>query len=77
MFVSAHYAGNDLVPKFQQGEFWKKVYGPVFVYLNKNDGLDPLALWNDAKMQVCAESCQLYTCGEKKYEFVYFFSDVD
>lgn len=54
MFVSAHYAGSDLVPKFQQGEFWKKVYGPVFIYLNKNDGLDPLALWNDAKTQVCA-----------------------
>lgn len=54
MFVSAHYAGSDLVPKFKQGELWKKVYGPIFIYLNTNDGADPLALWNDAKAQVCA-----------------------
>ncbi|KAK1391735.1 hypothetical protein POM88_010791 [Heracleum sosnowskyi] len=55
MFVSAHYAGSDLVPKFKQGEFWKKVYGPVFIYLNTNDGLDPLALWNDAKTHMSIE----------------------
>lgn len=53
MFVSAHYSGEDLVPKFNVGEAWKKVFGPVFVYCNSAfDGDDPLSLWDDAKMQV-------------------------
>ncbi|KAL5556619.1 hypothetical protein UlMin_038855 [Ulmus minor] len=34
VFVSAHYAGQDLVLKFKEGEAWKKVYGPVSIYLN-------------------------------------------
>jgi magnesium-transporting ATPase (P-type) len=29
---AAHYAGQDLVPKFRAGELWKKVFGPVFIY---------------------------------------------
>ncbi|KAI7738655.1 hypothetical protein M8C21_021952, partial [Ambrosia artemisiifolia] len=50
VFVGAHYAGDDLVPKFGQGEPWKKVFGPVFIYLNSVfDGQDPLSLWDDAK----------------------------
>lgn len=53
MFHSAHYAGEDLVPKFGQGEPWKKVFGPVFIYLNSvTSGEDPLTLWQDAKKQV-------------------------
>ncbi|KAJ0786442.1 putative rhamnogalacturonan endolyase [Helianthus annuus] len=53
VFVGAHYAGDDLVPKFGQGEPWKKVFGPVFIYLNSvMDGQDPLTLWDDAKRQV-------------------------
>ncbi|KAL6995215.1 rhamnogalacturonan endolyase [Sarracenia purpurea var. burkii] len=53
MFLSAHYAGDDLVPKFEQGEAWKKVFGPVFIYLNSvMSGDDPLVLWEDAKIQV-------------------------
>ncbi|KAL8115538.1 hypothetical protein AgCh_022151 [Apium graveolens] len=52
MFLSAHYAGEDLCPKFEQGEPWKKVFGPVFIYLNSiMDGKDPLTLWDDAKTQ--------------------------
>ncbi|CAN1159366.1 Rhamnogalacturonate lyase [Linum perenne] len=34
MFLSAHYTGEELVPKFGQGEEWKKVFGPVFIYFN-------------------------------------------
>ncbi|KAL2529647.1 Rhamnogalacturonan endolyase [Forsythia ovata] len=34
MFVSTHYDGEDLVIKFGKGERWKKVFGPIFVYLN-------------------------------------------
>lgn len=56
MFLSAHYAGDDLVPKIGQGEAWKKVFGPVFIYLNTvvvgESGDDALTLWEDAKTQV-------------------------
>lgn len=53
VFLSAHYSGEDLVPKFNAGEAWKKVFGPVFIYLNSSyDGGDPLKLWEDAKLQV-------------------------
>jgi len=53
VFLSAHYAGEDLVPKFNAGEAWKKVFGPVFIYLNSSyDGSDPLKLWDNAKQQV-------------------------
>lgn len=53
MFLSGHYAGQDLVPKFRNGEPWKKVFGPVFIYLNSAPiGDDPFWLWEDAKIQV-------------------------
>ncbi|GFP84101.1 rhamnogalacturonate lyase [Phtheirospermum japonicum] len=56
VFLSAHYTGDDLVPKFGEGEPWKKVFGPVFVYLNSvMDGDDPLTLWDDAKRQMLVE----------------------
>ncbi|XP_070056243.1 uncharacterized protein [Nicotiana tomentosiformis] len=56
VFLSAHYAGEDLVPKFGDGEPWKKVFGPVFIYLNYvNEGEDPLTLWEDAKEQMLIE----------------------
>ncbi|XP_051126644.1 probable rhamnogalacturonate lyase B [Andrographis paniculata] len=52
MFVSAHYGGEDVVIKFEEGEAWKKVFGPIFMYLNSTaDGADPLTLWEDAKSQ--------------------------
>lgn len=53
MFLSAHYGGDDLVMKLRPDEPWKKVFGPVFFYLNclpSGDG--PLKLWEDAKQQV-------------------------
>lgn len=54
IFLSTHYAGQDLVPKFRNGEPWKKVFGPVFLYLNSTKaGDDPFWLWEDAKIQVC------------------------
>ncbi|PHT84388.1 hypothetical protein T459_12831 [Capsicum annuum] len=53
MFHSAHYAGEDLVSKFGLGEPWKKVFGPVFIYLNSvTSEKDPLTLWEDAKEQM-------------------------
>uniref|UniRef100_A0A2P2INM9 rhamnogalacturonan endolyase n=2 Tax=Rhizophora mucronata TaxID=61149 RepID=A0A2P2INM9_RHIMU len=57
MFHSAHYAGKDLVPRFRAGEHWKKVFGPVFIYLNSaSHGDDPHLLWEDAKIQMMAET---------------------
>ncbi|KAI3465168.1 hypothetical protein Pfo_021831 [Paulownia fortunei] len=56
IFVTSHYAGEDLILKFQPGEIWKKVFGPVFIYLNTvSDGDDALSLWNDAKEQMKKE----------------------
>jgi rhamnogalacturonan endolyase len=54
MFLSAHYAGEDIVLKLQPNEPWNKVFGPTFVYLNTllDDHEDPLELWEDAKYQV-------------------------
>ncbi|CAA2985951.1 probable rhamnogalacturonate lyase B isoform X1 [Olea europaea subsp. europaea] len=56
MFVSAHYGGEDLVIKFGKGEPWKKVFGPVFIYLNSvSHERDSILLWDDAKEQMKKE----------------------
>ncbi|XP_019438471.1 PREDICTED: uncharacterized protein LOC109344244 isoform X1 [Lupinus angustifolius] len=56
IFLSGHYAGQDLVPKFRGGEPWKKVFGPVYIYLNSGSTRDKsdinLYLWEDAKRQM-------------------------
>lgn len=39
--------------KFGLDEPWKKVFGPVFVFLNSLPAEeDPISLWEDAKQQV-------------------------
>ncbi|OMO57563.1 hypothetical protein COLO4_35295 [Corchorus olitorius] len=56
MFLSAHYAGKFMVPRFEAGEPWKKVFGPVFIYLNSAPyGNDALWLWEDAKIKMMVE----------------------
>ncbi|GLT60576.1 hypothetical protein SLA2020_333370 [Shorea laevis] len=57
MFLSAHYAGEDMVLKLKRGEPWKKVFGPVYYYLNTlmDDNNDPNWLWQDAKEQMMVE----------------------
>lgn len=58
MFHSAHYAGIELCPKFEEGEPWQKVFGPVFIYLNAAPiGMPTFTLWQDAKQQVRSELC--------------------
>ncbi|XP_019156534.1 PREDICTED: probable rhamnogalacturonate lyase B isoform X1 [Ipomoea nil] len=53
IFVTSHYAGEDLLVKFEPGEVWKKVLGPVFIYVNSvHDKADALSLWDDAKEQM-------------------------
>ncbi|KAF5462025.1 hypothetical protein F2P56_018067 [Juglans regia] len=59
MFLSAHYAGEDLVLKLKPNEPWKKVFGPIFMYLNSmstdDHASDPFFLWEDAKTQMKIE----------------------
>ncbi|KAI4314447.1 hypothetical protein L6164_027355 [Bauhinia variegata] len=59
MFVSTHYAGKEVTMAFEQGETYKKIFGPVFVYLNSasNDS-DSVSqtLWTDAVQQMSTET---------------------
>ncbi|XP_047320375.1 rhamnogalacturonate lyase-like [Impatiens glandulifera] len=56
IFVTPHYGGTDLVVKLKEGEEWKKVYGPVFIYLNSaTQGDEASSLWDDAKKQMNSE----------------------
>ncbi|XP_020195808.1 uncharacterized protein [Aegilops tauschii subsp. strangulata] len=57
MFMGTHYIGSDMVARIEAGEHWKKVMGPVFIYLNSNPergGFQPL--WEDAKAQAEVEA---------------------
>ncbi|CAA2974357.1 Rhamnogalacturonate lyase [Olea europaea subsp. europaea] len=57
MFFSTHYAGRPLIINFRDGEPWRKVFGPLFIYLNSvyaDD--DPFTLWADAKEQMIIET---------------------
>ncbi len=51
MFVSTHYAGKDLGMSFEEGEPWKKVFVPIFVYLNSVSSTpnNPQELWANDK----------------------------
>ncbi|KAF7817054.1 putative rhamnogalacturonate lyase B [Senna tora] len=56
VFHSTHYSGADLIMKFGPDEPWKKVYGPIFIYLNSlSNGESPRKLWEDAKQQMVNE----------------------
>ncbi|KAL9160704.1 hypothetical protein ABFS82_08G218200 [Erythranthe guttata] len=56
-FTSTHYSGEVLAIKFKTEEYWKKVIGPVYIYLNSNDfaNADPSVLWIDAKQRMQKE----------------------
>ncbi|XP_059460382.1 probable rhamnogalacturonate lyase B [Corylus avellana] len=57
IFHSVHYSGEDLILKFGANEAWKKVFGPIFIYLNTltTEGDDPILLWENAKKQMINE----------------------
>jgi hypothetical protein len=59
VFLGPHYIGRGMVVKFEEGEYWKKVLGPVLVYLNsmptKGRPGGESAVWEDAKAQAKAE----------------------
>ncbi|KAL1566775.1 rhamnogalacturonan endolyase [Salvia divinorum] len=56
MFLSSHYVGVRV--RVRNGEAWKKVLGPVFIYLNSENNTNnkPNALWEDAKRQMLKET---------------------
>ncbi|CAH9091563.1 unnamed protein product, partial [Cuscuta europaea] len=56
MFFSGHYAGYNYDVSLRNGEAWKKVFGPVFIYLNSDQGDDPKPLWKNAKEEMVAET---------------------
>lgn len=62
IFFSNHYAGPNFGVLLRDGEQWKKVYGPIFVYLNSDAGSGPSSLWQDAKRQVL-----FYSLTKTKY----------
>ncbi|KAG8365395.1 hypothetical protein BUALT_Bualt18G0100200 [Buddleja alternifolia] len=52
MFHGSHYIGNDMIAHFEEGETWRKVFGPFFVYLNSTTDVSKAHnLWLDAKKQ--------------------------
>ncbi|KAG8474877.1 hypothetical protein CXB51_031612 [Gossypium anomalum] len=59
MFVSTHYTGTEMDVLYKKGETWKKVLGPVFMYLNSASWDEARhyrkALWNDANRQLREE----------------------
>ncbi|KAF7829260.1 putative rhamnogalacturonate lyase B isoform X3 [Senna tora] len=64
MFVSTHYAGEHVTMIFEEGETNKKVFGPVFVYLNSANSTTP-DLWSDALRQ----GYQFWTRAEQDGNF--------
>ncbi|KAF1871983.1 hypothetical protein Lal_00012202 [Lupinus albus] len=55
-FMSTHYAGKEVTMSFEEGETYKKVFGPVFIYLNSATTKDnSLSLWSDAVEQLSKE----------------------
>lgn len=64
MFVSTHYAGKEVTMAFEDGESYKKVFGPVFVYLNTDSSEnDNSTLWSDAVQQVqLVKPTALFNC---------------
>jgi rhamnogalacturonan endolyase len=56
MFLGTHYIGKYIVTQVANGEYWKKVLGPVFIYLNSSPLRDFRTLWEDAKAQAQTEA---------------------
>ncbi|KAI4383465.1 hypothetical protein MLD38_009299 [Melastoma candidum] len=57
MFMSDHYGGRDFNTYFTVQESWKKVFGPVMIYLNSatSNANAYDRLWADAKAQMTKE----------------------
>ncbi|KAF3341803.1 putative rhamnogalacturonate lyase B [Carex littledalei] len=60
MLIGDHYVGKDIHFSLQDGEYWKKTLGPIFIYVNSNSnqnhsGSSRDLLWQDAKAQMQKE----------------------
>ncbi|PKI57406.1 hypothetical protein CRG98_022251 [Punica granatum] len=56
MLQGTHYIGEDIIAQFEEGETWKKVFGPFFIYLNSTSSTSNAHnLWEDAKNQKSME----------------------
>ncbi|XP_062119976.1 probable rhamnogalacturonate lyase B [Humulus lupulus] len=53
VFMSCHYVGKHLIIKLEKGEEWKKVFGPIPIFLNSvSSNPNPHSvLWENAKSQ--------------------------
>ncbi|XP_050944605.1 probable rhamnogalacturonate lyase B isoform X1 [Cucumis melo] len=52
MFHGTHYIGEDILTHIKEGEAWRKVFGPILIYLNStSDVSEAHNLWIDAKEQ--------------------------
>lgn len=61
MFHGTHYIGEDIVASFIEEEAWRKVLGPIFIYLNSTSTLsDVHNLWIDAKKQVHSPTSSVF-----------------
>nr|CAD1817349.1 unnamed protein product [Ananas comosus var. bracteatus] len=58
IFLSDHYTGRSAHFQLEDGEHWKKVLGPIFIYLNSaaNQRDVALHLWENAKAQMQIET---------------------
>jgi rhamnogalacturonan endolyase len=54
MLLGGHFGSGGL--RFEDGEPWDKVYGPLFVYLNHGPSVE--ALWQDARRRARAEAAR-------------------
>ena len=71
MFIGDHFVGSDIHFSLQNGEYWKKTLGPVFIYLNSNSNQNHSGgardhLWDNAKAQV--NSCAILIFNYNKFE---------
>ncbi|XP_070033040.1 uncharacterized protein [Nicotiana tomentosiformis] len=56
VFFSSPYAAPLLGVSLTNGEAWRKVFGPVFFYVNSDSGIDHTVFWEDAKRQMNEET---------------------
>ncbi|CAJ1931234.1 unnamed protein product [Sphenostylis stenocarpa] len=65
MFTSTHYGGKKVIISFDEGETYKKVFGPIFVYLNSAPSQTQFkSLWSDAVEKLSTE------VGKWPYDFI-------
>lgn len=71
MFHGTHYIGDEILAHFQEGEEWRKTFGPFFVYLNSTNNVsNAYNLWEDDKKQVQNFTFVSHEFSIKNYEAI-------